>query len=563
MRTAWAQRLASYFAVAAALLVTLAAGPLASAAMAQNPPGAVQDGWDTQDGMPLSETSPNDAVAPPGGSTPDETSSPSPPDTSTSSTSSTSSATPDTSGDVYGSREEPGGLTGMVLDWFKTIMGFVYDSTVGDLIGKVGEALQAGILGLPAPSGEVASMYEGMVGAMRPVILVGILITALLMMLRTSNYDVAYAGFHALPKFIGVAVAFAFLPEFMRILSEMTLDISGALLPSGERALTGDVELFEATLSNLTAPGGLILNIVLAIAFTIVGFMVVLVAMLKNILFQMLFIAGPFALASSIIPGVSHLAASWFRGVLACAAIPIFWSLELGIGTVIVSSPGVLFGQMVNVLGSWSDGIFTSLGAIVILWVMYKTPFKVLEWAFESYDSSRGAWRGLARSVMIGVAATGVRSGIRTLAGAAAGGGAGAAAGAAAGGSSETSSAASRTNAGGSGSSRGGLGRGKGIRLITGQAAATRAAGAIGSGEGSSQSRGKSSQLADSSGAQGSGQGSGQGALGGRGEQKALPPASPAIQQKFLKQKGTAPGMGQPSIKPKRSPLSQKRRKAE
>jgi hypothetical protein len=104
-------------------------------------------------------------------------------------------------------------------------LGFVYDSTVGDLIKKVAEALQAGVLGLPAPSGEVTSMYEGMVGTMRPVILVGILITALLTMLRTSNYDMAYAGFSALPKFIGLGIAFAFLPQFMEILSKMTLDV--------------------------------------------------------------------------------------------------------------------------------------------------------------------------------------------------------------------------------------------------------------------------------------------------------------------------------------------------
>src|SRR5215207_7401418 len=123
----------------------------------------------------------------------------------------------------------------MVLDWFKAIMGFVYDSTVGDLIKKVAEALQAGILGLPAPSGEVASMYEGMVGAMRPVILVGILVTSLLIMLRTSNYDIAYAGFSALPRFIGLGIAFPFLPQFREILGKMTHDAPDASRPSSDR----------------------------------------------------------------------------------------------------------------------------------------------------------------------------------------------------------------------------------------------------------------------------------------------------------------------------------------
>lgn len=69
------------------------------------------------------------------------------------------------------------------------------------------------------------------------------------------------------------------------------------------------------------------------------------------------------------------MAASWFRGVLACATIPVLWSLELGIGSVIVPSPEAIFGDMVEVLGAWSDGIFTSVGAILMLYVMYKTPF--------------------------------------------------------------------------------------------------------------------------------------------------------------------------------------------
>jgi len=303
--------------LAAALLAWLV-GTSASAAYAQDTPS----GWDTRNGIPLSDSGENDPAAPPDDSS--------------------SAPTDASSGDVYGKQEDPGGLTGMVLDWFKTIMGFVYDSTVGDLIKKVAEALQAGVLGLPVPSGEVASMYEGMVGAMRPVILVGILVTALLMMLRTSNYDIAYAGFSALPKFIGLGIAFAFLPQFMEILSKMTLDVSDAFMPSGDRAALAGVELFKAAVTNLLGAG--FLNIILAIAFTIVGFMVVLVAVLKNILFQLLFIAGPFALASSVIPGVNHLAASWFRGVLACAAIPVLWSLELGIASVIVSSPEVIFG---------------------------------------------------------------------------------------------------------------------------------------------------------------------------------------------------------------------------
>jgi hypothetical protein len=504
--------------IVAALLVLLI-GPAASAAFAQGTPGE----WDARNGIPLSDPHQNDSTASPDESSLTESASadPSPEPTD-------EMAADDSSEDMYGEAEgDQGGLAGMVLDWFKAIMGFVYDSTVGDLIKKVAEALQAGILGLPAPSGEVASMYEGMVGAMRPVILVGILVTALLMMLRTSNYDIAYAGFSALPRFIGLGIAFAFLPQFMEILSKMTLDVSEAFLPSADRAALAGAELFKSAVTNMLGAG--FLNIILAIAFTVVGFGVVLVAVLKNILFQLLFIAGPFALASSVIPGVNHLAASWFRGVLACAAIPVLWSLELGIASVIVSSPEAIFGEMVDVLGAWSDGIFTSVGAILVLYVMYKTPFKVLEWAFESYDSSRGAWRGLARGVAVGLATSGIRSGVKALAGAASGGAGGAAVGAASG--ADARNSAAKDAAIGAGGSRTGLGRGKTIRQITGQRTSSPPAGEIGA-TGSprlSPPGGPQPELG-----------------GGGGQQKALPAASPEIERKYLKQEGTVPGMEKP-----------------
>jgi hypothetical protein len=138
--------------IVAALLVLLI-GPAASAAFAQDTPGR----WDTQNGIPLSEAGQNDSTASPDGSSSTDPTSADP-----SSEPTDEMAAEDSSGDIYGEAEgDPGGLAGMVLDWFKTIMGFVYDSTVGDLIKKVAEALQAGILGLPAPSGGLRACTRG------------------------------------------------------------------------------------------------------------------------------------------------------------------------------------------------------------------------------------------------------------------------------------------------------------------------------------------------------------------------------------------------------------------
>jgi hypothetical protein len=266
--------------------------------------------------------------------------------------------------------------------------------------------------------------------------------------------------------------------------------------------------------------------------------MVVLVAILKNIMFQLLFIAGPFALAASVIPQTSSLAASWFRGVLACAAIPVLWSIELGIASVIVASPEVLFGEMAGALGGWGDGVFTTVGAIVILWIMYKTPFKVLEWAFESYDSRHGPWRGIVKSLAVGTALHGMKMAI----GGAAGGGAGAAAAGTSASTKSASGAAPGSSSGGSragfgGGMRAGIGGGTAPGNLGGKSAGARSAGAIGAGSGVSRDTGR--QLSGTQGA------SGQGVLPQHKQQLALPAASPAI-EKYLKKEDTSPGMGTP-----------------
>ena len=78
-----------------------------------------------------------------------------------------------------------------------------------------------------------------------------------------------------------------------------------------------------------------------------------IVALLNKILYSVLFVSGAFALTASIVPSLNSLAGSWFRGVLASAAIPALWSIEMGIGTVVVTSPESIFGGMASVLGSF------------------------------------------------------------------------------------------------------------------------------------------------------------------------------------------------------------------
>ncbi|WP_119070001.1 hypothetical protein [Rubrobacter indicoceani] len=294
---------------------------------------------------------------------------------------------------------DAGGLGGMVLGFFTDILEWLWDNTFGFALETMSEAFETSVLALPDLQGrsDLIGLYTQGVEKLRPAILVGILLLGILLMVRGDSYDLAYAGFHGLPKLLGVGMAMAFLPQFMGEFADITAGISGAFSPSGGNVDSAGRELFKAAVGNQVSIAN-VFNIVLLIAAVWVGGLVLIVSLLKNILYVILFIAGPFALVASLVPGLSSLAGSWFRGVLACAAIPALWSIELGIGTLVVRSPEAIFGDQADALGFISSGAVVSIGAIVTMWIMYKTPFKVVEWAFNVQLPGRGGLGGLAKA---------------------------------------------------------------------------------------------------------------------------------------------------------------------
>jgi hypothetical protein len=171
------------------------------------------------------------------------------------------------------------------------------------------------------------------------------------------------------------------------------------------------------------------------------------------------------------------------------------------VGVFVVRSPGAIFGDYASSAGFFTDGIATSLAAILVLWIMYKTPFKLLEWAFNVQLGG-----GLMGAVVKGVA---IRGAMGAIGGAVSGlkasmvAGTGAGAGAGTGGGS--SSGPSRTTLSG-GSIRASLGGGTG---------------------GGDQLGGKAAGVPRND-------------LppGGPSGQKALPPASTEAVAKFLKENG-------------------------
>lgn len=291
-----------------------------------------------------------------------------------------------------------GGLNGMVMGFFKNIMTAIWDWTFGWALESMSEAFKTSLLSLPnlEERGDLLSVYKGAVETLRPAILVGILVLGILMMVRSDNYDLAYAGFQGLPRLMGIALALAFLPQFMGELSRITAGITTAFFPGGQDIDAAGQELFKASIGNLAVTN--FLNLILLIAAGWVGLLLFIVALLNKILYAVLFVSGAFALTASIVPSLNSLAGSWFRGVLASAAIPALWSIEMGVGTVVVTSPESIFGGMANVLGFISESAVTSIGAIITMWVMYKTPFKCIEWAFNVQLPGRGGLTALAKT---------------------------------------------------------------------------------------------------------------------------------------------------------------------
>ncbi|QIN84617.1 hypothetical protein GBA63_19660 [Rubrobacter tropicus] len=293
---------------------------------------------------------------------------------------------------------DTGGITGLLLDGFKGVMGFIWDWTFGWALQEMSEAFETDLLSLPTLEGrgDLLGYYKGAVETLRPAILVGILVLGILMTVRSDNYDLAYAGFQGLPRLMGIAMALAFLPQFMGELSRITGGITDAFYPGGQDIDAAGQQLFKASIGNMAVTN--FLNLILLIGAVWVGGLLVIVCLLNKVLYAVLFVSGAFALTASIVPSLQSLAGSWFRGILASAAIPALWSIELGVGSLAVTSPESIFGSMTNSLGFVSENAVVSLGAIITMWIMYKTPFKCVEWAFNVQLPGRGGLMSLAKT---------------------------------------------------------------------------------------------------------------------------------------------------------------------
>ncbi|MDP9476661.1 MAG: type IV secretion system protein [Actinomycetota bacterium] len=273
------------------------------------------------------------------------------------------------------------------------------------------ETLKSAAFALPKPEGDLLEKYNTVANLVKPAIVVAFLLLGFTTLLRSANLDLHFATQDGLRKILIVAGGLAFFPNFLAMLSDVSFGLSEAMWAEADPAAALAKLIFDSIIVAVTAalvPGvGLtavgLWAIVCLIPALILSILVLVVAVAKNVLFLILMMVAPFAIVAYVIPGLSDVAGAWLRGILACAIIPILYSIELTLGTWIVGAPQLVFPNWTGITPLLSTTI-----SVVLLWLMYKTPFKVLSWAFNSYHPGSGAMGAITRAFAVQGAMKGV-----------------------------------------------------------------------------------------------------------------------------------------------------------
>jgi hypothetical protein len=319
-----------------------------------------------------------------------------------------------------------GGITDGILDaakgWLlQEILGGMWDWLV-DMTEKLADGVSEAAFALP-PLGQedgLVGHYNDMVDLVKPALVVGLLLLGLLMMVQSANYNTQYAVLHGLPKLGFVALCLAFFPQFMQMLSELSASIGDQLgSMTGSEGVGGALDSIMQDILDL--PGAevvfvanpqlpMLIAALLLIPTLVMLLLVLIISVVKNMLFGVLVISGPAALIAYPIPGLSGITGAWFRAVVACFFLPILFAIEMTVGTWLVKAP--------EILGSGDNVAMSAILLVVMLYVMVKTPFKVLEWAFQgTYSPGGGMLSQIAKGLIKKEAMHGLSKGMGAAAG--------------------------------------------------------------------------------------------------------------------------------------------------
>lgn len=282
---------------------------------------------------------------------------------------------------------------GMVVGLFMGIIDFIAESLGEKLADQATKFLTGAAFSLPTPEGEIRNAYDEVSNIMKPGAVLLVLITGLMMTLRGTNYNTVYATQNALPKIVLFIAALAFFPQIMMLLSTWSEAFANAVLGT-----SGLDDAFQKVIRNSITPGSTIFTGIMLFASSIGLAGLVIVCVLKSFLFGVLYIVGPIAMFLYPISNLSGIASSWFKGVLACFLIPIVWVIEIKIGAVFIESPEILLGNMPGL------GVYTAVMVVVLVYVMLKTPFTIIQYCFYGRTSENGIMGHLGRATLTATA---------------------------------------------------------------------------------------------------------------------------------------------------------------
>lgn len=277
---------------------------------------------------------------------------------------------------------EGGFLNGIAVGMIKSIFNWIGDG-IEDEAGKraadLASQLTQGRYMIEPPNNELTELYDGVAAWAKFVAVPLLLLLGLSMCLNGANYDTSHAVQTGMPRIITMIAGMAFMPEIITVIADMTQSVSNAVI---------DVDAMQAGFESL-GKGELAIKIspaAIVIVWIIKGLLSLLLLFaiaVQNLIFGVLFMVGPLALIFYAIPRFSDIAAAWFRGILACFAISVLWSLQFGFGYRLVGDPTLLYENT-----GWR--LLPLLLSLGILWLAWKTPWWVYQWAFYSYSAGGG-----------------------------------------------------------------------------------------------------------------------------------------------------------------------------
>lgn len=277
-----------------------------------------------------------------------------------------------------------GFLNDIAVDMLKSIGTWIGDGIQAEAEKRtenMTDQIRDGRYQIDPPSNDLTEIYEGFADWAKFAAIPLLLLLGLSMTLRGANYDTAYAVQTGLPKIITMIAGMAFMPEIIGVIADVSREISNAVIDQ-QAMEEGFNRLIEGQLTRaFTGLGGI--QIIVWLIKLILSVLILFAVAFTNLVFGILYVIGPLALIFYAIPRFSDVAAAWFRGILACFAISVLWAVEFGVGFRFIGDPTLLYE------GTGSS-LLPLLFNVGLLWLIWKTPWYVFQWAFYSYSAGGG-----------------------------------------------------------------------------------------------------------------------------------------------------------------------------